>query len=51
MNAIVRCTECGEEHFVEEVEFVNVEEDFQGWDLLTYICPVTGKEVKAYVLG
>jgi hypothetical protein len=49
--AIVRCTQCGEEHEVEDVVFVNIEEDILGWDLLTYICPETDKETKAYVLG
>lgn len=49
--ATVRCTQCGEEHEVEDVTFVNIEEDPQGWDLLTYICPETKKETKGYVLG
>ena len=47
----VNCSECGERHEPDEVEFVNIEEDIQGWDLLTFVCPVTLKETKAYVLG
>lgn len=47
----VRCSECGECHGPDEVEFVNIEEDFQGRDLLTFVCPITLKETKAYVLG
>lgn len=47
----VRCSECGECHEPDEVEFVNIEEDIQGRDLLTFICPVTNKETKGYVLG
>lgn len=46
----VRCLECGEEHVAKDVMFVNIEEDIQGRDLLTYVCPVTQKETKAYVL-
>jgi hypothetical protein len=48
---VVQCKECGESHTPKEVEFVNIEEDPQGWDLLTFICPVTGQETKAYVRG
>lgn len=47
----VVCKECGETHNPEEVTFVNIEEDPQGWDLLTFICPVTKVETKAYVAG
>lgn len=51
MEAIVRCTKCGQEHQVKDVEFLNIEEDIQGRDLMTYTCPVTGEVAKAYVLG
>lgn len=47
----VQCKECNDTHKPAEVEFVNIEEDPQGWDLLTFICPVTNVETKAYVLG
>ena len=29
----VICTECSEEHLVEDIKVVNVEEDIQGWDV------------------
>jgi len=47
----VNCSECGESHEPGDVEVLNIEEDIQGRDLLTFICPVTNKETKAYVLG
>ena len=38
----VRCIKCG---WIDEdkTEFVNIEEDFQGADVLTFICPVCKK--------
>ena len=47
----VHCPECGEDHDPAQVEFVGIEEDLYGRDLLTYVCPVTGKETKALVTG
>jgi len=47
----VQCPECHEPHDPADVVFVNIEEDPQGRDLLTFICPVTGKETKALVTG
>jgi hypothetical protein len=48
---IVICNECGEEHNVEDVEFVNVEESIEGLDVYYFICPVTGQETNSYVRG
>jgi ribosomal protein L32 len=49
-NMYVKCKECGEEHRPNEVEVTDCEEDFAtGGDLLTYTCPVTGKETKSLV--
>ncbi len=45
----VVCPECGERHDSEEVEGVDIEESPEGWDVLTYVCPVTGNEVKSLV--
>ena len=51
MRMKVNCSECGETHYTEDnIETVNIEEDIQGFDLLTYICPVTQKQTKSYVL-
>jgi len=34
-----------------KVKFVNIEEDMQGRDLLTFICPECGEQHTAYRLG
>jgi hypothetical protein len=46
---VVHCPLCGEEHDTEAVEFVNIEESPEGWDLMSYICPVKLSEAKAVV--
>lgn len=47
----VNCPVCGEMHTTSEVEFLNIEEDIHGRDVLTYICPtsLTGEEGQALV--
>ena len=45
----VICTECSEEHSVEDTKVVNVEEDIQGRDVLYFECPVTEKIAKSLV--
>ena len=45
----VQCRECGERHSSEEVEGVNIEEGPNGEDILTFVCPETGKETKSIV--
>ena len=39
----VLCDQCGERHYTDEVEFLNIEEDYQGRDVMYFKCPVTGK--------
>lgn len=46
---VVRCKECGEEHYSWQVIVENIEEDFQGCDVVTYNCPVTDKSTKSMV--
>jgi hypothetical protein len=46
---IVLCAECSEEHDTTKVEFVDVEEDFQGRDVMYFICPITKTEAKSLV--
>jgi hypothetical protein len=46
---IVVCRECSEEHTTEEVEFLNVEEDMQGRDVMFYVCPVTQTQTSSLV--
>jgi hypothetical protein len=48
-NFIVKCTECQSEHSVKEVEFVNIEEDFIGRDVMYFVCPKTMNETKSLV--
>jgi len=47
----VTCTECKESHDEAKVEFVNIEEDFEGRDVLTFVCPACGKTVKSLRRG
>lgn len=48
---IVKCRECGEEHDTEKVRFLNIEEDFQGRDVMTFVCPKTGTSTSSLVFG
>ena len=45
----VICTECSEEHFVDDIKVENVEEDIQGRDVLFFECPVTNQVAKSFV--
>ena len=47
----VQCPSCGEKHYTNEVEFVNIEESPEGWDLYEYVCPTTNEIAKAIVRG
>ena len=44
----VRCS-CGHEHNTDVVKFLNVEEDIQGRDVVTFTCPIQGYEVRSLV--
>lgn len=46
---IVICTECSENHSTTEVEFLNIEEDMQGRDVMYYTCPITQRPTKSLV--
>ena len=48
-SMFVRCPACGEDHMANAVEFLNIEEDFMGRDLLYYVCPITGAPTKSNV--
>lgn len=50
MRMRVNCSKCGQYHYQGEIETINIEEDIQGYDLLTYICPVTLEQTKSYIL-
>lgn len=49
MRYFVICSECSEEHSTTEVEFLNVEEDIQGRDIMYFQCPTTETETKSPV--
>ena len=49
MAHFVICDECGDEHDAEEVQFLNIEEDMQGRDVVFFTCPNTGGEAKSLV--
>lgn len=47
----VHCPECGEEHFIGDMETLDIEESPEGWDMLSFVCPDTGKTTKALIRG
>jgi len=50
-RCIVKCPKCGQEHFTDEVSFLNVEEDFYGRDVFHYLCPETGETTSSLVFS
>lgn len=49
MTTFVNCPECKERHPTNQVQFLNIEEDIHGRDLMTYPCPRTKNVTKALV--
>ena len=47
--AFVQCPKCHQRHHVPEVEFLGIEENLEGHDVLTYTCPTTHQQTKATV--
>ena len=47
----VHCSKCNAWIEEESVEFVNIEEDFQGKDMLTFICPKCKTTQKSHRVG
>lgn len=45
----VYCQYCQEYHSTDEVEFVNIEEDIYGRDVMTFICPETQETTSSNV--
>lgn len=45
----VRCTHCGENHEAAFVQARDIEEDEQGADVLTFVCPKTRRLAKSHV--
>jgi hypothetical protein len=48
-NFYVICSECHEQHCTDEVEFLDVEEDNVGRDVMYYVCPEKMKETQSLV--
>jgi uncharacterized protein (UPF0212 family) len=51
MRHFVTCPKCKERFDAAKVKFLNIEEDFQGYDVMTFECPKCKTEEKAYVRG
>jgi len=47
----VHCKKCLEWIDEKDTKFVDIEEDFQGADVLTFICPKCGTQQKSRRLG
>jgi len=47
----VYCTECKEWHDEKKVEFLDIEEDIQGADVMTFRCPDCGTRQKSRRYG
>lgn len=49
----VNCSHCGKikEREIKEEQFLNIEEDIQGRDVLTFICPHCGTRQKSLRFG
>ena len=47
----VECAACKNQHTTGEVETLDIEEDIQGRDVLTFYCPVTEQQVKSLVFS
>lgn len=51
MAYFVLCPACDTEHDVDEVTVLNVEEDIQGRDVLTFECPLSNTNQSSLVYG
>ncbi len=51
MAFFVICPACNEEHFLDEVEFLNVEEGPQREDIMTFQCYKSNTTQKSVVYG
>ena len=47
----VHCKDCKMFVDVDDIEFVDIEEDIQGVDVMTYVCPHCKKQQKSKVFG
>ena len=47
----VACSKCGNQYDEEKVESINIEEDIQGRNVLTFRCPICKKNAKSLRRG
>ena len=47
----VICNQCSDEHSVEDVRVLDVEEDYMGRDVCFFECPITGQVARSLVYG
>ena len=47
----VRCQKCKDDVYEDNTEFVNIEEDIMGVDILVFICPKCKTEQRSYRRG
>ena len=45
----VICSQCLDEHSVEDIRVLDVEEDYMGRDVCFFECPITGQVTKSNV--
>ena len=45
------CKSCGEKHLPFEIKTLNIEEDFEGRDVVTFECPETKEVTKSFIYG
>lgn len=48
---LVRCPRCGEVHNESDVVFIDIAEDMEGRDVLTFTCPHCGEDVQSLRFG
>jgi hypothetical protein len=49
MSFYISCAECQKRHLVDEVEFLDVEEDYIGRDIMHFVCTETKMYSKSLV--
>jgi Zn finger protein HypA/HybF involved in hydrogenase expression len=47
----VRCSKCKQDFDESKVKFLNIEENMQGQDVMTFKCPVCGSKEKSLRRG
>lgn len=47
----VNCSKCKQMVDEQDTTFVNIEEDFEGHDVLTFVCPICGTTQKSKRYG